>query len=239
MRPINRGTVPVDTNGNEIKFKKYSQARGELIKRLGQYCSYCEMRLPASLAVEHVQPKKPEGENENIVDREINWNNFLLACVNCNSTKGNEDVVLNDYFWPYTDNTFYFITYSEGGFVTPSNNLTPDQKEKADATIKLTGLDKTPLNDPKASDRRWLSRKEAWEIATRNKKRLSTSNSCQYRDTLVDLMKENGHWSIWMTVYRDDPDMLKRFIKALPGTRSEYFDENGSAIPFVQIGPQS
>jgi hypothetical protein len=46
------------------------------------------MRLEASLAVEHVLPKKPEGVTEIIKSRELDWENFLLACTNCNSTKG-------------------------------------------------------------------------------------------------------------------------------------------------------
>lgn len=57
MRPIDRGMCPKDITGNIKKFSKYQDARGDLIDKLGEYCSYCEMQLDASLAVEHVQPK--------------------------------------------------------------------------------------------------------------------------------------------------------------------------------------
>ena len=102
MRPIERGGCPVDNNQQKIVFSHYSDARGELIKRMGQYFSYCEMKLDASLAVEHVQPKKARGSNVVNQTLLLDWENFLLACTNCNSTKGNKPVVLTDYVWPDT-----------------------------------------------------------------------------------------------------------------------------------------
>lgn len=59
----------------------YAKARRDLITNIGQYCSYCEMPLGASLAVEHMLPKKwfPLFS--------VGWNNFLLACPICNSIK--------------------------------------------------------------------------------------------------------------------------------------------------------
>lgn len=94
MRPVVRGAWPIDKDGNEIQFTEYQKARRELIKRLGEICSYCEMHLDSSLAIEHMRPKKPDGTNEGILERKLDWNNFLLACTNCNSTKGKKDVVL-------------------------------------------------------------------------------------------------------------------------------------------------
>jgi 5-methylcytosine-specific restriction endonuclease McrA len=59
----------------------YATARGDLITNIGQYCSYCEMPLAASLAIEHKLPK-------NWFPRfSISWENFLLACPICNSIK--------------------------------------------------------------------------------------------------------------------------------------------------------
>jgi len=165
VRPVNRGPIPTDTSGNEIIFHEYQDAREKLIERLGETCSYCEMHLDSSLAVEHVKPKKSEGSDENIQERELDWHNFLLACPNCNSTKGNKDVVPDDYFWLDKDNTFRAFNYSEGGIITPSTELSVELQSKANATIELTGLDKRPLKDPKASDRRWQNRREFWDIA--------------------------------------------------------------------------
>ena len=74
MRPIDRGPAP-------RAYAEYGDSIGDLVDRLGRYCSYCERRLPTHLAVEHMAPKSlHEG-------RELDWCNFLLGCVNCNLSK--------------------------------------------------------------------------------------------------------------------------------------------------------
>jgi len=240
MRPVVRGDCPEDENGNECSYTNYQNARGELIKRLGEYCSYCEMRLETSLAVEHVRPKKPKGEKANIPEREFDWNNFLLACSNCNSTKGNTDVVLGEYFWPDRDNTFNALQYSEGGLITPAQHLSRDLEIKAKKTVELTGLDKHPLmnaaSDPKASDRRWRNRRETWDIAMESKTDLAACNTPQMRRQI--LRSVHGYWSIWMTVFQDEPDMLKEFIEAFPGTCLECFDEQNNYQPVIRVEGQ-
>ena len=50
MRPVNRGEWPQDNQRNNIQYTDYQNARGELITRLGEICSYCEMHLDSSLA---------------------------------------------------------------------------------------------------------------------------------------------------------------------------------------------
>ena len=230
MRPVNRGPIPTDASGNEINYTNYQYAREKLIERLGEICSYCEMHLDSSLHVEHVKPKKPEGSGDIIPEHELDWHNFLLACVNCNSTKSNKNVVLDDYFWPDRDNTFRAFNYSEGGIIKASDALSAELKDKANATIKLTGLDKHPLNAPKASDRRWKNCREVWDIAIRAKERLSRNDNDDFREQIVDTMTGHAYWSIWMTVFQDDSDMLQRFIKALAGTAEDCFDHSGMPI---------
>ena len=231
MRPVNRGPIPTDASGNEINFNEYQNAREKLIERLGETCSYCEMHLDSSLHVEHVKPKKPKGSDDTIPERELDWHNFLLACSNCNSTKSNKDVILEDYFWPDIDNTFRAFTYSEGGLIRPSTELNAELQSKAKATIELTGLDKCPLSNPKASDRRWINRREVWNIAVRAKDRLSRNDYDDFRDQIVDTMTGHAYWSIWMTVFQGDSDMLQRFIEALAGTARDCFDERGMPLP--------
>ncbi len=229
MRPLVKGQRPQDAAGHDIQFRKYVSARGELIRRLGQYCSYCEARLGASLAVEHKLPKKPDGVDAEIAERVLDWDNFLLSCVNCNSTKGAEDVDLDDYLWPDQDNTFRGLRYAEGGVVTPSEDLEPDIIDKAKNIISLVGLDKTP-NDAKASDRRWFNRNEAWEIAQRARERLARNNTNDFRNQIMENALANGFWSVWMTVFEDDADMLALLIEAFPGTCADCFDgDNGYA----------
>lgn len=227
MRPIVRGPHPQNDNGEDIQFSKYQDALPKLTSRLGQYCSYCERYIFSSLAVEHIRPKKPKGSKTTIHERDLDWNNFLLACANCNSTKSNIDVIVDDYLWPDRDNPFYALEYSEGGRVKPSPHVPEDLRIKAQRIITLVGLDKDPSICPNPSDTRWRNRCTAWDLATRwhNKK-----SSGLDRKLLTDTVKETGHWSIWMTVFKDDPEMLKCLIEAFPGTCIECFDEESGYI---------
>jgi len=199
MRPVDRGPIPTDESGNKMKFKTYQDARGKLIGRLGETCSYCEMHLDSGLAVEHVRPKKPDGVDAIIIERELDWSNFLLACPNCNSTKSNKDVVPDNYFWPDRDNTFRAFNYYEGGIIKASDELSAELQSKANATIELTGLDKRPLNNPKASDRRWINRRDVWNIAVRTKDLLFQNDNDAFREMVVGRMTGHAYWSIWMT----------------------------------------
>jgi len=233
MRPVVRGICPQDDQGENVIFSNYSQARGELINRMGEFCSYCEMHLDASLAVEHVKPKSLNPDDE------LNWNNFLLACANCNSTKGTTDVDLEAYLWPDRDNTFYAFQYAEGGLVSASHRLDDtDLKRKAQATILLTGLDKHPLNNPKASDRRWINRRETWDIAFESKQDLAGSDTPEMRRQIIRTATGHAYWSIWMTVFKEDASMLQRLIQAFPGTCSDCFDAADGYNPVPRDGGQ-
>lgn len=219
MRPVVRGDCPKDNLGNEVSFTAYPQARRELIHRLGEYCSYCEMHLDSSLAVEHVRPKRPPGAAAAIPDRELAWDNFLLACTNCNSTKGDIDVALGDYLWPDKDDTFHALKYSVGGVVEAEPG---ENKAKAELLIKLVGLQQQADTD-RASDRRWLNRREAWDQATRAKDLLANCPRDEMRELIVMTAQAKGFWSVWMTVFADDAEMVRRFVAALPGTQVEFF----------------
>ncbi|MGI8580747.1 MAG: hypothetical protein ACR2KX_01000, partial [Chitinophagaceae bacterium] len=80
MRPVEKGDWP-QQNGDNIVYTEYGQARGELINRIGDYCSYCENQI-TNPHLEHEQPKSVAPGIE------LNWYNFLLGCVSCNSSKG-------------------------------------------------------------------------------------------------------------------------------------------------------
>lgn len=226
MRPLERGPCPREPNTNTQKiYTVYSKARRDLIERLGEYCSYCETRLNASLAVEHVHPKI---HHPNL---ELDWNNFLLACTNCNSTKGSQAIIFDDYYWADIHNTFIAFQYLEGGQVVPHPLLTEAQKEKAKRTIELVGLDKTP-NKPDASDRRWQNRKEVWEIAKLNLKRLeSTTDKTNYAKAIVDMAKGYGFWSIWMVVFKNHNEVLKGLVTEFIGTYQPGFDSDNNYAP--------
>ena len=223
MRPVDKNEAPKDRDGNPKSYSKYENARRDLIQALGEYCSYCEMALDVSLAVEHVKPKT------HFPRLELKWSNFLLACTNCNSTKGAEpeDGNLDNYYWPHLDNTFLAFEYGREGIVKVAQNLSDEQKEKAKNTINLMGLDAKP-NRQNYSDRRWLNRREAWNEAIDSKQALFEADSPQMRDQIIRTAKAKGYWSIWMTVFSDDHDMLSRLLNAadFKGTASDCFDAN-------------
>lgn len=230
MRPVVRGPCPTDGAGQEVVFKEYAQARGALIKRIGERCSYCEMHLDSSLAVEHVKPKKPPGAAQVIPERELDWANFLLACTNCNSTKGDTDVALADYVWPDRDNTFIALTYLEGGRVAPTQGT---DQARALKMIELVGLDKTP-ETAEASDRRWENRREAWDIAQESLRDLHESDSPALRRQIIRTVKTGAYWSVWMTVFKEHPEMLREMIQAIPGTADACFDAANGYAPIAR-----
>ncbi len=221
-------------------FRKYQEARGRLIKRMGQYCSYCEMKLDTSLAVEHVQPEKPPGAITVDEGRALSWDNMLLGCTNCNSIKDNQDVVLDEYFWPDRDNTFRAIEYNSGGVVKPSDKLAGLLLTRAENTIHLTGLDRRPPIDVEAADRRWINRREAWNKAVRAEQRYANAKQrgpTHAQDMLAQILDTvEGYWSIWMTVFKQYPEVLIGLIASTthPGTSKDCFDGNG--LPIARPG---
>lgn len=235
MRPVIRGDCPTQADGTPIVFKAYSEARGRLIKQLGECCSYCEVHLDTSLAVEHVQPKKPPGAAVNDPNRELSWENFLLACTNCNSTKGNDDVVLDEHLWPDRDNTFFAIIYKQGGLVEAAVG---HDKDRAERIIKLVGLDKVPSiheQENEASDRRWNNRREAWDIAVESKQNLVSLDHPLMRAQIV--LQIQGFWSIWMTVFKDDKDMIERILNRISGTAKHCFDAANGYQAIARVLP--
>lgn len=235
MRPIEKGITPTYSNGRTIAYSVYQDARGHMIARLGEYCSYCEMHADADLAIEHVKHK------DQYPQYELDWTNFLLSCRNCNSTKGRTDTGCNqflEYLWPDKDNTFNAISYSVGGIVKANPSINGLLKAKAERLIRLVGLDKMPLNDPQQKDRRWNNRREAWDIAVKWKSKLSNNDIPDIREAIKDIALSNGYFSIWMTVFHDDPDMLSRLIEAFPGTCSNCFDPSNGYTAVNRPGGQ-
>jgi uncharacterized protein (TIGR02646 family) len=211
--------------GQSKQFAAYQDAKSDLIGRLGSFCAYCEAHLGAGAAVEHIEPKSQA------THRARDWDNLLLSCSNCNSTKGIQHPLSLDVYLPDRDNTARAFQYGEGGLVSPHSALGPEQQARARRTLKLFGLDKTPANDPRARDRRWLNRLEVWGIARESLAdwREQRGNP-RLRNLIVALAKANGHWSIWMAVFEAEPEMRRAFIDAFPGTCRTCFDTNTQPV---------
>lgn len=220
MRPVSRGSSPQVGD-----FDDYEKAKPNLVSRLGRYCSYCERPISTLLAVEHIQPKVLPA----YAHLEGDWKNFLLACGNCNSSKSKKNVVLADVLMPDRDNTFHAFSYRQDGCVLPSAAaVVAGLSQIAKATLALTGLDKSIEKTPDANGKqvaldRVSQRMEAWAKA------LDACHDIQMarpvsanvvRDYVIKLAQAEGFFSIWMTVFQDDIDMLNRLINAFPGTRA-------------------
>lgn len=219
MRPITRIVAPA-------VYKKYQDAIGDLEECFGFYCSYCERRFPALLAVEHVSPKSSD------TARATDWTNFLLGCVNCNSAKGDTPTNDQDFLWPDKDNTLKAIAYEAGGLVRPSSALDARIVPKVAALIELVGLDRhpgqPPAKQPTDRDKRYLEREEKWQLAQVMREALARNNNADVRNMLVNLAKESGFFSIWITAFHDDPDMRRRLVEAHVGTAKDCFEDDWS-----------
>ena len=227
MRPVHRGPAPA------VPFLNYRDAAEPLMAALGDYCSYCERQIPTHMAVEHIQPKSL------VPALLLAWANFLLACGNCNSSKGSKPIVLADYFWPDTDNTLRAFEYKNGGLVEPAAGLAVATLPKVRATLDLLGLDKYPGNpdpdkEPTSADLRWQHRRQLWDCAERSKARILANNSIELREQVVESAALRGHFGIWYTVVGFDQDMRQRLVAAFRGTSANCFD--GAGLPVLRPG---
>ena len=221
MRPIDRGPAP-------RAYAEYGDSIGDLVDRLGRYCSYCERRLPTHLAVEHMAPKSlHEG-------RELDWCNFLLGCVNCNSTKGNKDVSDEDVLWPDQHNTMLAIEYSPGGFVQVAGELDDGLRRRARGLIDLVALDRHSAEGwppPSDRDKRWSQREEVWTTAEQCR---SSFERLGESDEAIELVlvaaKGYGFFSVWMAVFGGYSRVKRALIEEFPGTADSCFNGEGEAV---------
>ncbi|HTZ20123.1 MAG TPA: hypothetical protein VMC06_04505 [Opitutaceae bacterium] len=235
MRPIERGASPQAQD-----FDNYRDAFGPLQGHLGPYCCYCERRIPTQLAVEHIQAKGlPQ-----YADRIGRWDNFLLGCVNCNGTKKDKDVLLHAIFLPDRDNTAAAFDYTPDGKVVPALNLTDGQRQIADDTLALTGLDKNPNevadeNGKAVAVDRVRQRMEAWLTAQTSKDDLHDSPTPELRRQIVKTAQATGFFSIWMKVFENDPITRRLLIHGFviqghffgfSGTASDCFDQDTQLV---------
>jgi len=216
MRPVRRRGSPQASD-----FADYTGAKKHLVSRLGSYCSYCERLVVTQLAVEHVQPKGL-AQYEHLIGR---WENFLLGCVNCNSTKLDQDVDPATVLLPDRDNTFVALRYEPDGTVRPSPDMAPAVRTMAASLLTLAGLDK-PISEARDENGKLVAidrvaqRMEAWATARDAKDDVDQSpGNAAVRRLVAVLSAKTGFFSIWMTVFQGDADMRNRLIDAFAGTR--------------------
>jgi uncharacterized protein (TIGR02646 family) len=226
MRPVLRGPSPRTTD-----YGDYRQAFPDLAARLGLFCCYCERPIATQLAVEHIQPKALP----RYAHLEGCWENFLLGCVNCNSTKGDKDVVLADCLLPDRDNTAAAYVYNPDGKISVDPRLTAPQKAMASQMLSLTGLDKPISRVHDANGRlvaidRVAQRMEAWLIAAESLDDLRANPIHAFRRQIARTAVGHGFFSIWMQVFAHEPDVRRLLIQAFAGTALDCYDPQTTAL---------
>ncbi|GEM_PF-461824 len=243
MRPVDKWAVEHQflLNGvNETvrpSYSPYSDSKPVLTANLGKYCSYCEKAFSEDrdLQVEHIQPKGYKSNGKLIYKHlEKKWSNFLLSCATCNGAdnKDTKNVNYNDFHFPHLNNTYLSLIYDAGGVVKVNDKLPTNSQKKADNLLKLVGLDKTPTTSSNG-DKRWNIRSLTWNVAQRYLNKYQ--NNVVDKDTIIDLAKAYGCWSIWFTVFNGHDDVRKALIDEFPGTAKDCFDPNNHYEPIPSI----
>lgn len=213
MRAVDKGKSPYSI------LKQYQDAYPYLAEKLGEYCSYCEMRVTTNLAVEHKESKNSGGSL-------CGWDNLLLACTYCNSRKG-EKVKLHQkgrWIWPDEDDTNSAFRYIQG---IPSLNETELQKkgpkyyQRAENVFQDIELGKRP--DPTKKDTRFINRIDAFGKAERAKERWDKMKGTPYESdelrAICDMADSTGFYSVWIEVFQSDKKVCDTLADKFPGTR--------------------
>lgn len=220
MRPVFRDASPRDGD-----YEEYRDSFPDLVGRIGSYCSYCERRIATNLAVEHIQPKSLPAY-AHLAGR---WDNFLLGCVNCNSTKQDKDVGLAHALLPDRDNTAAAFDYVMDGTISVQAGLPDATKAMASATLALVGLDKRvsavmDSNGRLVATDRVAQRMEAWLTAQSSRDDLLANPTEAFRRQVARTALACGFFSIWMAVFADDIAVRRLLIAEFRGTATDCFD---------------
>lgn len=213
MRPVDKSRYTT----NQVVYKPYGNAKPVLIEAIGKYCSYCEREgFSSALDVEHLEDKDAHP------DKEFLWNNFLLACKNCNSIKGTTEIDFPNITLPHIHDTFSPFEYLESGFIKIKDEVVEPLRSKVVALVDLVGLDRRPgIARYSTKDDRWQERKQAWELSKKYKQKYIAGN-CDI-ETIVDLSLSMGFWSIWMNTFEGFLEVQRALIDSFSGTRLAYF----------------
>ena len=218
MRPVIKSNR-IDAFGNPLEIRPYRNAKEGLANELGIFCSFCEKYVPRSgLAVEHIRGKKTRDNLGNLkYSHQIyRWDNFLLACVNCNSTKGNKDIELLNPYLPHENNLLHYINCIEGGLIELKPGTVGLELARTNAFIDLMGLDRVPgHNEYSDFDDRWENRLKVYEIANRQCNKYIAPNPSTDIETIIDLARTNGYFAIWYTVFNGIDEVINALLNGM------------------------
>lgn len=170
--------------------------------------------------VEHKISKSKDGKL-------LEWDNLLLSCKYCNTRKsdiieaGNKDL----YIWPDEDNTFKTFIYREGYPQVNEHYNIPGVRRKAANLYNLIKLGNIPQGH-EDKDKRFIKRREAFNSARMSKENWEevkdSPNRDRFRQMIIQLALALGFFSVWMEVFKDEPEICKDLVEVFPGTVKEY-----------------
>lgn len=200
MRPVVKSTKN-NAHGIPQEYIPWGNAKKDLIEEIGSYCSYCEKKVNrSSIHVEHICGKKVKNQAGQLIydNLKYQWNNFLLACCNCNSVKGNKDIASTNPFLPHLNNLVHFIEVRNTGLIAIKNGVTGNNLNRTKAFINLVGLDREPSHvDYSDGDDRWEERLEAVDLAKRYFDKYNSTPRKTDVETIIKLAREKGFFSVW------------------------------------------
>jgi uncharacterized protein (TIGR02646 family) len=107
-----------------------------------EHCAYCDgypLDTICTPTIDHFQPKSKFPELA------FTWDNLFLCCQFCQGSEGKADSWNADALKPdqadYQFEKYFYYEY-ETGRLHPNSSATPDDQHRAEATIKLMGLNK-------------------------------------------------------------------------------------------------
>ena len=227
MRPFKK-TYPIDNSGEKIRFSKYGEAKPFLIEQTGRYCHFCEIPVVNSPAVEHIKPNECENNKNKYKNLRNRWENLLLICTYCNSRKGNKDVKLSNYYWPFKNNTLLAFNYFNG-LTTVQNTLLNNQRKKAQETIKLYGLDKM-VDSGGGIDTRYEHRLKALSQAIERYDEYNRNPPEVQVRAIVGQAIDSGFFSVWFQIFNGNFEVKRELIDRFK-IPQDCIDNNFSPIP--------
>lgn len=219
MRPVEK-SVRVDGFGDPMEFNPWGSAKEDLTIELGTFCSYCEKyNSRSALHVEHIHGKNCVNINGDLIyeDLKYRWDNFLLACVNCNSIKDNKDIAELNPFMPHQHNLVHFLESRVGGMIKIKSNVAKSDLVRVRVFVELVGLDRVPghihFSD---KDDRWDNRLKAFDIAERQLQKYTEAVRSTDIETIVELAKNIGFFTVWYYAFEKHSEVRKALINGIP-----------------------
>jgi len=219
-------------NGVPKTVNNYRNWRADLIRRIDNYCAFCNIALTDSIQVEHVIAQNIDPALQ------FEWDNMLLACGPCNRAKSNKPCPPNTHYLPQFHNTH--LAFTATAPVAHQIHLSdmcvflgirngPALQEKAQRTIELCKLDRdTTQNADQVTDLRWKFRYETFISALYWRTQWDQwghERANAFLELLITVAKSTGFWSVWFDIFQDVRQVRQALVEQFPGTARNCFDD--------------